>query len=130
MFKGLSNLGSMIKQAQQIGSKMQEMNAKLKSVRAKGSAGGGLVEAEVNGLGELLRVTIDPALIEKKDKELIEDLLPAAVNQAHTKAKEQHSAALKELTGGINLPGLDEAMSSITGGQVEELEELDDDEES
>jgi hypothetical protein len=116
VLKGLANFGSIIKQAQQMGERMQEMNEQLKSVRATGSAGGGLVEVEVNGLGEMLQITIDPTLIEKKDRELIEDLVPAAANQANAKAKEHHAEAMKDLTGGINLPGLHEAMDSISGG--------------
>lgn len=119
MFKGIGNLGnigSMLKQAQEMGSRMQEMNDKLKLARASGSSGGGLVTAEVNGLGELLRIEIDPSLIEKQDRELMEDLIPAAVNQALVKVKEDHANAMKEMTGGMNLPGLDEAMQSITGG--------------
>lgn len=116
MLKGLANFGSIIKQAQQMGSKMQELNDKLKTVRATGSAGGGLVSAEVNGLGEVLRVSIDPSLMEKGDRELIEDLIPAAITQAQAKAKEQHAEAMQELTGGMNLPGLDEALGSMTGG--------------
>ncbi len=115
MFKGIGNLGSILKQAQQIGSKMQEMNERMRAIRATGNAGGGLVEAEVNGLSEVLRISIDPSLIDKKDRELIEDLVPAAINAAQVKAKEQHAEAMKELTGGLNLPGLDEAMNSISG---------------
>ena len=116
MFKGIANIGSLLKQAQQMGSRMQEVNEKLKAARASGASGGGLVEVEVNGLGEMLRLTIDPSLIEKQDRELIEDLVPAAVNQAQDKAKELHAEYVKEMTGDMNLPGLDEAMKSLTGG--------------
>lgn len=124
MFEGLSNFGAILKQAQQMGSRMQEMNEKLKTIRATGSAGGGLVEVEVNGLGEMMRLTIDPSLIEKQDGELIEDLVPAAANQANAKAKEQHAEAMKDLTGGINLPGLDEALNSLTAGTpIDETED-------
>ena len=120
MLKGLGNLGGLLKQAQQMGSRMQEMQERLKSVRATGSAGGGLVEVEVNGLGEMLRVTIDPSLIEKQDRELIEDLIPAATNQAQAKAKEEHANAMKDLTGGLNLPGLDDALQSLTGNSSDD----------
>ncbi|REJ68990.1 MAG: YbaB/EbfC family nucleoid-associated protein [Planctomycetota bacterium] len=116
MLKGLANFGAILRQAQQMGSKMQELNTKLKAVRATGAAGGGLVSAEVNGLGELLSVTIEPSLIEKGDRELIEDLIPAAVAQAQTKAKEKHAEAMQELTGGMNIPGLEEALGSLTEG--------------
>lgn len=119
MFKGLANFGTILKQAQQMSSRMQEMNEQLKNIRATGTSGGGLVEVEVNGLGEMLRINIDHSLIEKQDRELIEDLVPAAANQANIKAKQEHAEAMKELTGGMNLPGLDEAFNNITGGQNE-----------
>ena len=104
------------KQAQGMGSRMQEMRTELQGARATGTSGGGLVEVEVNGLGEVLRVSIDPSLIEKQDRELIEDLIPAAANQAQEKAREKHAEAMKSLTGGFNLPGLEDALGSITGG--------------
>ncbi|HEY2146957.1 MAG TPA: YbaB/EbfC family nucleoid-associated protein, partial [Pirellulales bacterium] len=59
------------------------------------------------------RVTIDPGLIERRDREMLEDLLPAAVNQALEKAKELHAESLRELTGGMNLPPMDELMSKL-----------------
>ncbi len=114
MFKGLSDLGSMLKQAQAMGSRMKEMNDHLRDVRAVGNAGGGLVEVEVNGLGEMLRLSIDPSLLEKQDLELLEDLVPAAANQAQAKAKEQHAQVLKELTGNMDIPGLGDAIQSLT----------------
>ena len=114
MFKGLSDLGSMLKQAQAMGSRMKEMNENLRNVRAVGNAGGGLVEVEVNGLGEMLRLSIDPSLLEKQDLELLEDLVPAAANQAQAKAKEQHAQVLKELTGNMDIPGLGDAIQSLT----------------
>jgi DNA-binding YbaB/EbfC family protein len=95
---------------------MQEVNERVKQIRVTGQSGGGMVEAEVNGLGEVLRLTLDPALVARQDRELIEDLVPSAVNQAVSKAREQHAAMMRELTGGMNLPGLDEAMKSLTPG--------------
>lgn len=121
MFKGLSNLGSLIKQAQQIGGRMQELSEKLKEHRATGSAGGGMVEIEVNGLLEVLRCKIDGELVAQGDRELIEDLVAAAANQAISKGKQLHTDAMKELTGGLELPGLQEALAKVTG--AEETEE-------
>jgi len=114
MFKGLSNLGTLIKQAQQIGGQMQELNEELKKRRATGTAGGGMVEIEVSGVLEVLRCRIDEQLIAQGDRELIEDLVVAAVNQAVSKAKQFHADSIKEMTGGLQLPGLDEALSKIT----------------
>lgn len=113
MFKGLGNFAAMLKQAQEIGGRLQALNEELKGRRAVGSAGAGMVEVEVNGLGEVLRVIIDPALVERRDKELIEDLVPAAVNQALAKSKELHAEALKGITGGMNMPGLDDLLAKF-----------------
>ena len=66
MFKGIGDLAGMLKQAQSMGSRMKEMNGQLSAMRAVGNAGGGLVEVEVNGLGEMMRISIDPDLLEKK----------------------------------------------------------------
>jgi nucleoid-associated protein EbfC len=118
MFKGLGNLANLpalVKQAQEMGTKMQALGEELKTKRATGSAGGGLVEVEVNGLGEALAVRIDPSLVAKQDREMIEDLLPAAFNAAAQKAKQLHAEAMSSLTGGMQLPGLDDALSQLTG---------------
>lgn len=123
MLKGLGNLaniGSMMKQAQQMGSKMQEIQEKLKSQRTTGGAGGGLVEVEVNGAGEALAVRIDASLFEKGDREMVEDLMAAAINAAQAKAKQMHADAMREVTAGMNLPGLDEALGEITGTSEQE----------
>ncbi|MCH8924354.1 MAG: YbaB/EbfC family nucleoid-associated protein [Planctomycetes bacterium] len=118
MFKGLgqlANLGSLLKQAQNIGSQMQGLSEQLKGERATGSAGGGLVEVEVNGLGEVIACRIDADLIAKGDGEMIEDLLPAAFNQAHVRSKQLHAEAMKSLTEGMELPGLDDVLAQING---------------
>jgi hypothetical protein len=116
MFKGLGNLAGMLKQAQQMGSRLQELNEELKSRRASGTAGGGMVTVEVNGIGEVLTCRIDPSII--GDRELIEDLLPAAVNQALAKSKQLHAEAMKSMTAGMQLPGLDEMLSQVTGAST------------
>jgi DNA-binding YbaB/EbfC family protein len=115
MFKGLGNIASLVRQAQQMGGKIQALNEKLKSERATASTGAGMVEVEVNGLGEVLRVKIDPSLVDRGDREMIEDLLPAAVNQAVAKARQLHADAMRSMTEDLNVPGLDKAISQITG---------------
>lgn len=117
MFKGLgnlANLGSLMKTANEMRSKMQTLGEELKAKRVSGAAGGGLVEVEVNGLKEVLSVRIDPALIEKQDREMIEDLLPAAFNAAAKKAEELHAQAMASLAGGLEIPGLGDALSQFT----------------
>jgi DNA-binding YbaB/EbfC family protein len=113
MLKGLANLATFVKQAQQVSGKMQEVTAQLKAKQVKGTAGGGLIVVEANGLGEVLRVRIDPSLL---DREMLEDLLPAAFNQASEKAKQLHMEMMQSLTSGFDIPGLDEAFTQITGG--------------
>ncbi len=113
MFKDLMGLGSLMKQAQQIGGKMQEMNEELKGVRVEGSAGAGMVEIEANGQMEFLACRIDPKLIEDGDKELLEDMVITAANDALGKARQAHAEAMQSVTGGLDLPGLKEAMDNM-----------------
>lgn len=116
MIKGLSqlaNLPAMLKQAQEMGGKLQQLHAELKTKKVTGSSGGGLVEVDANGLGEALAVRIDQSLIEKQDRELLEDLLPAAINAAQQKAKELHAEAMQSIAGGMNLPGLGDALKGM-----------------
>jgi nucleoid-associated protein EbfC len=119
MLKGLSNLaniGALMKQAQEMGGRMQAMQEELRGKRATGAAGGGLIEVEVNGLAEVLAVRIDPTLIAKQDREMIEDLLPAAFNAAQQKARQLHSEAMQAIAGGLPMDGLQDALSQLTGG--------------
>ncbi|MGI9429610.1 MAG: YbaB/EbfC family nucleoid-associated protein [Bythopirellula sp.] len=120
MFKGLGNLGNIMKQAQEMGGKMQQLTEELKSQRVVGTAGGGMVEVETNGVGEALAVRIDPTLIEKQDRELLEDLLPAAINAAQEKAKALHAQQMQSLTGGIDLPGMSELLSGLQPDQPDQ----------
>ena len=120
MFKGLENLaniGTLLKQAQQMGSKMQQVTESLKARRAEGNAGGGMVTVEVNGIGEVLCCRIAPSLITTGDRELIEDLLPAAVNAALAKSKELHAQAMKSMAEGLDVPGLDSMLAQLSGGE-------------
>jgi DNA-binding YbaB/EbfC family protein len=116
MFKGLgnlANLGGLMKQAQEMGAKMKELTETLKTKRVTGSAGAGLVEVDANGVGEILAVRIDPELFAKQDREFVEDLLPAAINNAQEKAKALYAEQMNSLTGGLNLPGLGEALGQF-----------------
>lgn len=115
MFKSIANFASIMKQAQQMGSKMQELNERLKTERVAGSAGGEMVVVEMNGLSEVIRVKIDPTLVARGETEMIEDLTAAAINQALVKSKQLHMEAMKSLTDGVDMPGLQDALSQITG---------------
>lgn len=114
MWKGLSNLASLMANANSLGAKMNEVMDKLKSERVTGSAGGQMVTVTANGLGQVLQVKIDPELDWQNDRELIQDLLPPAINDACSKAKQRHLELMKEVTGGLNLPGLDQALQQFS----------------
>ena len=118
MFKSLgdlANIGSLMKQAQEMGGKMKQLTEELKSKRVTGSAGAGLVEVEANGIGEVLAVRIDPSLFAKQDRELVEDLLPAAINAAQQKSKELYAEQMQSIAGGLNLSGLGDALGQLGG---------------
>ncbi|HMP79777.1 MAG TPA: YbaB/EbfC family nucleoid-associated protein [Pirellulaceae bacterium] len=110
MFKGMGQLFSLLKNARNMGDKMGEISETLKARRVTGQAGGELVVVEANGLSQILRVTIDPLLIEQGDFGVLQDLLPAAINDALTKAKQMHVEAVQSLTGGLELPGMGDLM--------------------
>lgn len=118
MLKGLgnlANLGNLMKQAQEMGGKMQQLTEELKTKRVTGAAGGGLVEVDANGVGEILAVRIDDSLFARQDREFVEDLLPAAINAAQQKSKELYAEQMKSLTAGLNLPGLSDALAQFGG---------------
>lgn len=115
MWGSLGNLGSLFKQAQKLEGRLSGISDQLRSQRATGVAGGGLVEIEVNGLQEVLQCRIDPALFAGGDRELIEDLVRAAVNEAMIKAKRLHADAMRELASGIGLPGVEQALARLAG---------------
>jgi DNA-binding YbaB/EbfC family protein len=117
MLKGLGNLASLLRQAHQLSNKMQEMNDRLKSQRVTASSGAGMVEVEVNGLGEVLRVKIDPSLVERGEREMIEDLLPAAVNEATARARKVHVEAMKSIASGIDIPGMEDALAQLASSR-------------
>lgn len=118
MLQGLGNIASLMKQAQQLGGRLQTMREELRSRRTVGAAGGGMVEIEVNGLQELLGCRIDEKLVEQSDRELLEDLIVAAVNDALAKSRDLQADAMKSVTGGLELPGLNEALAGLGGGDA------------
>ena len=115
MLKGLANIGNLLRHAQQMGGRMQEISEQLKGQRVRGAAGRRHGPGRGQRLGEILQVTIDADLVAGNEREMIEDLVPAAVNQALAKAKQLHAEAIRSLTAGIELPGLEEALAHVTG---------------
>ena len=94
----------MMKQAAQLQSKMQEMQAELDHIEVEGTAGGGMVTVKMTAKGELKAVKIDDTLIKPGDKEILEDLLVAAHADARRKAEDVMQDKMKGLTGGLSLP--------------------------
>lgn len=101
----MKNLGSMLKQAQQMQTRMQEMQARLEATEVDGAAGGGMVKLTLTGKGDLRRVTIDPSLLQPDDREVLEDLLVAAHADARTKVEAMMADEMQKATAGLNLPG-------------------------
>ena len=124
MFDGLKNIGAILKQAQQLGGQMGQITEEMRKQRVTGSAGGGMVEIEINGLMEVLRCRIDPQLITQNDPELLEDLITAAINQAIAKGKQMHADSVRDLTGGLTLPGgFQEVLAKLSDADTEDEEE-------
>ncbi len=102
MMKG--GLGNMMKQAQKMQADMQKAQEEIANMEVEGQAGGGMVKVLMNGRHEVRRVEIDPSLMED-DKEMIEDLLAAAVNDAVRRIETESSEKMSSITAGMNLPG-------------------------
>lgn len=102
MFK---NINEMMKQAQKFQEKMAEMQEKLAELETKGSAGGGLVSVTLNGKGEAKSASIDKSLLQESEKEVLEDLIVAAINDAKEKIETANQEEMNKLTGGLGLPG-------------------------
>lgn len=101
------NINQLMKQAKQMQEKMAKQQEELAHKEFEGSSGGGMVVAKVNGVGSLLAIKIDPEVINKDDKDMLEDLVVAAVNQAVTNAHQNSQTDMMGMMNqmGIKLPG-------------------------
>lgn len=107
MLKGLGNLGDMakmMKQAQDMQSKMTEMQDELHNIMVTGESGAGLVKATASAKGELKALDIDPSIFNGDDKEVVEDLILAAIKDAQNKASERSQEELGKITESLGLP--------------------------
>ena len=100
----MKNMSQMLKQAQQMQERMQEMQQQMEEQEVMGTAGGGMVSATCNGKGALRRLDVDPSLVDPNEKEVLEDLVVAAVNDARSKAEERMQEETQKLMGGLELP--------------------------
>ena len=100
----MKNIGRLMQQAQEMQTKMAEMQERLADIEVSGGAGGGMVTATLNGKGELRRLKIDPSLAEPAEVEVLEDLVVAAVNDAKAKVEVHVAEEMQKITGGLDLP--------------------------
>jgi DNA-binding YbaB/EbfC family protein len=94
----------MMKQAAQLQSKMQEMQEQLGHVEVEGISGGGLVSVRMTAKMEVKAVTIDPSLMKPEEREVLQDLVVTAHNDARRKAEAAMQEKMQALTGGLGLP--------------------------
>ena len=96
----------MMRQAQQLQRRMEELQVELESATVEATAGGGVVSVVVTGKMTIESITIDPEVVSPDDVDILEDLVTAAVNEGLAKAQEMANSKMSELTGGLNIPGL------------------------
>ena len=99
------NMNNLMKQAQRMQRQMEESQKELETKEFTATAGGGAVEVAVTGKKEVVRVTLDKEVIDPEDKEMLEDLIMAAVNEAMKKAEDASAESMSKMTGGMGLGG-------------------------
>ncbi len=100
----MQNIGKMMKQAQQMQAKLQQMQEEMAALEIEGASGAGMVKAVVTGKGEVRSVKIDPKIVDPEDVEMLEDLVVAALNDAKGKADTRMQEETEKLMGGLGLP--------------------------
>lgn len=100
----MKNLGNIMKQAQELQSKMTDMQAELQDLEVSGQAGAGMVSVTLSGKGDLKAVVIDPTMFKEDDKEILEDLIVAAHADAKARMEETVAEKMKDVTGNLPLP--------------------------
>lgn len=113
MLKGLGDIAGLMKQAKEMQARMAEVQDRLALMRITGSAGGGMVNVEVNGKQDVLGCTIDQTLHDSGDREMLEELFVSAMNDALHKSREAAAESMKDVTGGLNIPGMEGMMSKL-----------------
>ncbi|MCB9914405.1 MAG: YbaB/EbfC family nucleoid-associated protein [Planctomycetes bacterium] len=106
MSGGFGDMGNLLKQAQEMQRQMDRVREELTRATLTGTGGGGVVQARVNGDGEVLAVEIGADVIDSGDKALVEDLVLAALRDALGQAARLRKERLSAVTGGLNLPGI------------------------
>jgi len=99
-------MGDLFKQAQALQAKLADLQEQAERKTVEASAGGGMVTAVVNGKLHVLKIDIDPQVVRSGDREMLQDLVQAAVNEAIRKAQQLMADEMSKLTGGLKIPGL------------------------
>lgn len=102
----MTNIMKMVKQAQQMQARMAKLEEELAKEEFEVATGGGAVTVRMNGRQEVVKLTISEAAMKEGDREMLEEMVMAAVNQAHQKASEVAKERIASITGGMNIPGL------------------------
>ena len=97
------NVQAMMKQAQQMQARMQKQ---MEEMRVEATAGGGMVTVVMNGAKQVQAITIDPEAVSKEDVEMLQDLILAALNDAHAKVDAEMQKSMSGMMGGMKLPGM------------------------
>jgi nucleoid-associated protein EbfC len=97
------NIQQMMKQAQQMQERMQKQ---MEELRVEATAGGGMVTVSMNGAKQVLSIKIDPEAVSKEDVEMLQDLILAALNDAHRKVDDTMQKQMSGMMGGLKIPGL------------------------
>ncbi len=113
MLKEFAAVASMLKQAQGMSGKMQEVRERMATLRCEGQAGAGMVSVEVSGQMKVVNCRIDPSLFQSGDREMVEELVCSATNLALEKIREAQVKEMQAVTGGINIPGLSDALAGM-----------------
>lgn len=100
----MKNIGKLVAQVQQMQDQMKEAQERLASMEIDGQAGAGLVKVRMSGQGQVISVSVDPSLLKSDEKEMLEDLLVAAHNDAKNKMDEVTANEMGKLSGGLSLP--------------------------
>jgi nucleoid-associated protein EbfC len=100
----MTNFMEMLQKFQEAQKGLQKLNEELQAMSVTGTAGGGMVTAEVNGRGQLRSIRLDPSVVNPADVEMLEDLLVVAVSDAQKKAESAAESQVSQMTGGMSLP--------------------------
>ncbi len=109
----IPNMEQMLKQAQQMSARLEQLKRDLAKRTVTASAGGGMVKATANGAMQIVKLEIEKEVVDPNDVSMLQDLIAAATNQALSEAREMIDAETASLTGGISIPGLGDLLGGL-----------------